>query len=72
MDRHEIREIIEEHDEPNELLTDLLFEVIYATEVGDFSGLESIIQDFYEFAEIRESQSEPETPRSFIDEDGDF
>lgn len=72
MERHEIQQILEDHDDQTELLTDLLFEVIYATEVGDFSGLESIIQDFYEFAEIRESQMEPEVTKDYFEENEDL
>lgn len=72
MDRHEIQEIVAELDDPTELLTNLMYEVIYAVEVGDFSGIESIIDDFHELAEIRESDMESATTRNYFSENEDF
>lgn len=72
MHRHEIRAVIDEHEDPIEFLADLLHEVIYAIEVGDFTGIEEIIQDFYELAELREPGDDDNSSRGYVDEDDEF
>lgn len=69
IEREDIKEAVQLLDDPEDLIADLIYEVTYSLESGDFMGLEEILQGIEELVEIRDSSEAVKSWREFYTDD---
>lgn len=68
-EREDIREAVELLDDPEELVSDLIYEATYSLETGDFTGLEELLQGVNELIEVRDTTEAIKSWREFYNDE---